>query len=448
MARIVDRYRRISLRQRFLVAPLLGLILLGLLTAAFTYESRRQNALLTRIVEGDLAAFERYADVFIDLSAEHMGLYDLLTHAGKMEEDALYLEAKGRLNAIHETTRKLEAALPTAKAGNSSGDASPEAAGSEILAFTQAYRRAATSAVEMTMVNPALAPREIGYANDRFVAMNHVFEKLLDVQLDRVKADVSIRVERNRAGSIFIALAGIFFAALLVVLSIVLSRLLSRSLEAQIGVLAQIGDRTGADARVEGADEVERIGRAIAVFKDTQVELRESEERYRQVVELSPDGILVQSENKVAYVNGACIKLFGAATAAQLVGKPVLDFIHPDNREGVDERIANLARESGPAPMVERKAFRIDGTAINVEATAAAFVYRGKPAVLVVLRDITQRKKSEEQLAYLAQYDSLTGLPNRNLFRDRLSLAVARAKRSGQTASRKSTIRSATRPGI
>src|SRR5258708_37551654 len=152
----------------------------------------------------------------------------------------------------------------------------------------------------------------------------------------------------------------------------VLLRLLSRSLEAQIGVLAQIGDRAGADARGEGADEVERIGRAIAVFKDTQVELRESEERYRQVVELSPDGILVQSQNQVAHVNGACIKTYGAATAAQLVGKPVLDFIHPDNREGGDERIANLARESGPAPIIERKAVRIDGTAINVEATAAA----------------------------------------------------------------------------
>src|SRR5258708_27487978 len=175
MARIVDRYRRISLRQRFLVAPLLGLILLGLRTAAFTYESRRQNALLTRIVEGDLAAFERYADVFIGLSAEHMGLYDLLTHAGQMEEDALYLDAKGRLNAIHETTRKLEAALPTAKAGNSSGDASPEAAGSEVLPVTQAYRRAATSSGEMTRVSPALAPREIGEAHERFVAMKHGF---------------------------------------------------------------------------------------------------------------------------------------------------------------------------------------------------------------------------------------------------------------------------------
>jgi diguanylate cyclase (GGDEF)-like protein/PAS domain S-box-containing protein len=432
MTRIVDRYRRISLRQRFLVAPLLGLLLLGLLTAAFTYESQRQNALLTRIVEGDLAEFERDAAVFIELSAEHMGLYDLLTRAGKMEEDALYLRAKARLNAIYDSTRKLEAALPMAKAGTRDGNPGLGAKAREILAFTQAYRRAATSAVEMTTVNPALAPREIAYANDQFVAMNRVFEKLLDAQLDKVTSDVSARVERNRSGTILIALAGIFFAALLVILSIVLSRLLSHSLEAQIGILAQLGDRTGVDAKVEGVDEVERIGRAIAAFRNTQLELRESEERYRQVVELSPDGILVQSENKVAYVNSACIKMFGAATADELVDKPVLDFIHPDNREDVEERIQSLPKEGGPAPMLERKAFRIDGTAINVEATAAAFVYRGKPAVLVVLRDITQRKKSEEQLAYLAHYDSLTGLPNRNLFRDRLSLAVARAKRSGQ----------------
>src|ERR1700704_121998 len=133
MTRVLDKYKRMSLRQRFLVAPLLGLILLGLLTAAFTYESRRQNALLTRIVEGDLAEFERYADAFIDLSAEHMGLYDLLTRAGKIEEEALYLQAKGRLNAIYGTTRNLEAALPIVKAATSGGNVDPEAMGAEIL---------------------------------------------------------------------------------------------------------------------------------------------------------------------------------------------------------------------------------------------------------------------------------------------------------------------------
>src|SRR5258708_39213850 len=126
----------------------------------------------------------------------------------------------------------------------------------------------------MTMVNPALAPREIGYANDRFVAMNHVFEQLLDVQLDRVKADVSIRVERNRAGSIFIALAGIFFAALLVLVSIVLSRHLSRSLEAQIGVLGQFGTRTGAHDGVEDDKEMGRIGRPNDEYKGKEDDMR------------------------------------------------------------------------------------------------------------------------------------------------------------------------------
>jgi len=134
----------------------------------------------------------------------------------------------------------------------------------------------------------------------------------------------------------------------------------------------------------------------------------------------------------VVYVNGACVKMFGAARSGQLVGRSVFDFIHPENREGVEQRIQNLATENGPAPMLERKAFRLDGVPIKVEATAAAFIYRGKPAVLVVLRDITERKKTEEQLSYLAQYDSLTGLPNRSLLRDRLSQAAVRAKRSGQ----------------
>jgi diguanylate cyclase (GGDEF)-like protein/PAS domain S-box-containing protein len=425
MTRIADKFKSLSLRQRFLVTPLLGLVLLGVLMAAFIFESQRQNELLTRVAERDLASYDRYSEVFINLSAQHIALYDLLTNARKLDEEALYLQAKARLNTIHQAIGDIERTLPLVAGSN---DATVLALRSQLLALTQAYRLTVTSAVEMTTVNIALASAHITLANDRFIAMNRTFARLLDLQRQGLASEITAGVEHSQTRDTVFSLIGVSVALLLIVVSIVLSRLLSRSLEAQIRVLAELGHQT----KIEGGDEVERISRAIAAFKNTQLELRESEERYRQVVELSPDGILVQSENKVVYVNSACMKMFGAATAAQLVGRPVLDFIHQDNRDDVGERIRSLEKESGPAPMLERKAFRIDGTPISMEATAAAFVYRGKPAVLVVLRDITQRKKTEEQLSYLAQYDSLTGLPNRNLFRDRLSLAAARAKRSGQ----------------
>ncbi len=415
MARIVDKFKGLSLRQRFLVAPLLGLVLFGTLMGAFIFGSQRQNELLTHVAERELVAFNHYSDAFIDLSAQHIALYDLLTNAGKIDEEALYLQAKGRLNAIHEAIGNLERTLPVDAGGN---DARLSASRSDLLALTQAYRRTVTSAVEMTTVNIALAPSHIALANERFIAMNRAFAKFLDLQSRGLMLEVIAGVEDSQKTNTVFLLIGVSVALLLIVVSIVLSRLLSRSLEAQISALAELGD----DTKIEGGDEVERIGRAVAVFRNTQLELRESEERYRHVVELSPDGILVHSEDRIAYVNGACIKLFGATTAGQLVGKPVLDLKQSDERNGA----------AGTTPTLERKVYRIDGTPVNVEVTAAAFVYRGKPAVLVVLRDITERKKTEDQLSHLAQYDSLTGLPNRNLFLDRLSLAAARAKRSGQ----------------
>lgn len=427
--RIVSYLEALSLRQRFLVAPLLGLILLIVLTAAFTYESQRENALLTRVAEEELAGLDRYSDVFIALSEQHMALYDLLNSAPKTDEETLYDRAKERLYAIHEAIHKLKEALPAA-AGDRSADASSTALRAEVLALTEAYRRAATSAVELTTVNLELAPGQIALANDRFIAMNRAFAKLLGKQRQNLASEIAETVAIDRASTTVLASAGVFVAALLLVLSLALSRLLSRALEAQISVLAQLGDQAGAPIKVEGADEVGRISQAIAVFRHMQLELRESEARYRQLVDLSPDAIYVQSEGQVAFLNSACMKLLGATTAEELIGKPVLEFIHPDLRSAVTERIRQLSEESRLAPPLEGKLLRLDGATIDVEVMAAPFAYQGKPGAQIVMRDITQRKKTEERLIYLAQYDSLTGLPNRNLLRDRLSHAVARAKRS------------------
>jgi predicted signal transduction protein with EAL and GGDEF domain len=71
---------------------------------------------------------------------------------------------------------------------------------------------------------------------------------------------------------------------------------------------------------------------------------------------------------------------------------------------------------------------------LDVEVAASPFTHQGKPSVQLVMRDITDRKKAGERLNYLAQYDSLTGLPNRSLFRDQLEHTLAQAKRSGRPA--------------
>jgi diguanylate cyclase (GGDEF)-like protein len=241
-----------------------GLTLLGLLLAAFLYEAQRQNALLTRIADREFAAFEVYSDVFVNLSAEHVALYELLSNAPKVDEETLYDRAKERLYAVQAAIGRVDAALPGAAAGQH-----PELVRlrQELVTLTHAYRRAVTSAVEMTTVNAALAPAHIAVANDRFIAMNRTFNKLLAVQRQALSSEIQGRVQRSNATSLVFTFAGFAGAGVVLLLSLVLSRLLSRSLETQIDALSELGGPMPTDGEPRSSNEVERMGHAIATFK-------------------------------------------------------------------------------------------------------------------------------------------------------------------------------------
>ncbi len=126
--------------------------------------------------------------------------------------------------------------------------------------------------------------------------------------------------------------------------------------------------------------------------------LRESEARYRQLVELSPDATFIQCEGRVVFINQAGLRLLGAAKSDEVVGRPVLDFIHPDFKETVKRRITALRDRQTPAPSLAEKYLRLDGSAVDVEVVAAPFQIGDKPAAQVLVRDISERKQSEEKL--------------------------------------------------
>jgi diguanylate cyclase (GGDEF)-like protein/PAS domain S-box-containing protein len=132
--------------------------------------------------------------------------------------------------------------------------------------------------------------------------------------------------------------------------------------------------------------------------KQTDDALRESEERYRSLVELSPDAILVHSEGKVVYVNTAGAKLLGAALPDKLTGKPALGFIHPDYREIARERVRLVLIQRKQVESIEEKIVCLDGRVMDAEVSGSFILYQGKPAVQNVIRDITERKEAEENL--------------------------------------------------
>ena len=126
--------------------------------------------------------------------------------------------------------------------------------------------------------------------------------------------------------------------------------------------------------------------------------VRESEERYRHVVELSPELIAVHSNEKYVYMNPAGVRFLGAKGPEELIGRSIFDIIHPDYRGIVRERMEKTYKEGKDVPLIEERYVCLDGRMIDVEVASAFLNYQGQPAALVVARDITTRKQAEEAL--------------------------------------------------
>ncbi|CAG1003294.1 two-component system, cell cycle sensor histidine kinase and response regulator CckA [Methanosarcinales archaeon] len=126
--------------------------------------------------------------------------------------------------------------------------------------------------------------------------------------------------------------------------------------------------------------------------------LRESEERYRKLVEFSPDAISIHSEGKIVFINIAGAKLLGAVNPEQLIGKPVIDFVHPEYQELAKERIRLMGEEGKNVSPTVEKFIKLDGSVIDVEVIAMPFTYKGKHGIQAIMRDTTDRKRAEEVL--------------------------------------------------
>lgn len=139
--------------------------------------------------------------------------------------------------------------------------------------------------------------------------------------------------------------------------------------------------------------EVKRHGIILDITERKQREF-ENELKYQSLVEHLPLGVGVHVNGKLVFANRYAYKMMGAK-AGELIGKNVLDFVHPEFRELVIERIKKvIVGES--LPVIEEKYIRLDGKVIDVETSAIPFVYEGQVANQIIVRDITERKQAEE----------------------------------------------------
>ncbi|HUI67901.1 MAG TPA: PAS domain S-box protein [Nitrospirota bacterium] len=152
-------------------------------------------------------------------------------------------------------------------------------------------------------------------------------------------------------------------------------------------------------------DSEDEVGNLAAAFNEMVVArrqaeglLRESEDRYRGLVELSPDAIYVQLDGKIVFTNAAGAKLLGVSDPAQIIGRPILEDISESDRGATGRRLQRVQEEKVTDHLIPLRYIQPSGKVVYVEMAAAPFTFVGWQAVLVIARDVTERKDMEDKI--------------------------------------------------
>lgn len=175
-----------------------------------------------------------------------------------------------------------------------------------------------------------------------------------------------------------------------------------------IGVLNLISSEPGSFKAEEEIRLLEEMGIDISFALDTmeneqqrrraEEALSESENKYRSLVETSPDGIFINRQNRIVFVNQRAVEMLGANKPEQLLGRSPFEIFHPDSHSLIKQRIKTLLEDRQSVPAAEESIMTLDGRIIPVDVTATPVTVDGAISIQVVLRDITDRKRAEEAL--------------------------------------------------
>ena len=125
--------------------------------------------------------------------------------------------------------------------------------------------------------------------------------------------------------------------------------------------------------------------------------LRESEQHYRQLVDHSPDGIAIQCDGQVVFVNAAMAQILHG-TSEDILGRHLLAFAHPDSLGRLGECLAAVPQTGQPALHTEQVMVALNGETLHVDFSALPLLHQGRPALQVLLRDITEQRRLEAQV--------------------------------------------------
>ncbi|HEV3309269.1 MAG TPA: EAL domain-containing protein [Chloroflexota bacterium] len=145
--------------------------------------------------------------------------------------------------------------------------------------------------------------------------------------------------------------------------------------------------------------------------------LQESEERYRTLVDMSPDGILVISDHRVVYANTRAGSLFGVMSGQDLLDVESRRLIEPECFDALSNSVVTALETGLPTSLGHGYLRRLDGETIpsDLEIVVVPVAFQAKAATQIIVRDVTEEKQASDRLRHQATHDGLTGLPNRQL---------------------------------
>lgn len=483
---------QLSLRQKLLANPILGLALIGLLTLAYIGFAEKHKQHMEHISGQDLQLLDRYTDLFTDLSRHHMTLYQLLYDAPRSDEGSIYDRGRALLDNIQLSSNAI---MKLFKDSNShlQKNAFSLRQISELIDHLAAYRHKAISAIEMTSVDLNLASAYLNEANQLFSTMHENFAQLLDNARIQIRDEAVHQAKTNQRQSYWLAAIGLSLSFILLFLGFNSASRISTRLQQQIAVLDNLRQSDDVETHNTHRDELDNMSEAIEVFRsslqkineqeaslakkneDLLVEINErvnaekallqakdelehkvrertrsltevnlslsqevnqrkqAEQRlfiYKQVIDHTDEAVIITDpETRVIEINPAYEKKLGYSREQVLGQFPSLVQSGLHDKSFYQDLWKSLLSRKHWSGEIRNQ--HKNGQIIPFWVTINAILdNQGNVTQYIGLfRDISALKQAEKDLEQLAYYDPLTGLPNRALFNDRLHQMIINAKR-------------------
>lgn len=158
-----------------------------------------------------------------------------------------------------------------------------------------------------------------------------------------------------------------------------------------------------------------------------QEEISESEDRFRKLSNATFEGIVLSDQGKILEINQTLCSMFGYESEAEMTGMSAFLLAASESRDHLIENLYSMSNS-----MLEIVAQRKDGTKFSAELVGTSCMYQGREVRVTAIRDISERKRTQEIIHHMALHDTLTGLPNRALFSQHLHEVLEQARESGQ----------------